>query len=82
MKMQVLMNLLEKKNDEVIYNFGNEPAVMDGIIYINIKDIDKSRVEKMPSDDSVYMNYANKAMAKAMRLILKGEIPEKIEYCS
>lgn len=80
--MQVLMNLLEKKNDEVIYNFGNEPAVMDGIIYINIKDIDKSRVEKMPSDDSVYMNYANKAMAKAMRLILKGEIPEKIEYCS
>lgn len=80
--MLVLMSLLEKKNDKVIYNFGSKQNVLDGVIHIDLKDIEQSRVEKMPSDNSVYPGYANKAMGKLTRLILKGEIPEKTEYCS
>lgn len=80
--MQILMNLLEKKENDVIYSFGSDPSRMDGVFSINLKDMNQSKIEKMPSDNSLYLSYVNKAMAKVMRLILKGEIPKEIEYCS
>lgn len=80
--MQILINLLEKKENVLIYSFGSEPSGMDGIFSINLQDINQSKIEKMPLDNSLYLSYVNKAMAKVMRLLLKGEVPEQIEYCS
>lgn len=78
--MIVLMNLSKKNNDEAIYQFGCNK--IDGLIRIDLKDIDNSQIVNMPSDELVYDNYANKALAKLAKLALNNEFPNKTQYVS
>lgn len=80
--MLVLMNLLKINEDEAIYNFGCNEEQMDGVIRINIKDVDKSDIEMMPSNGTVYKSYAYKALAKLIRLALDKKFPDKVQFVS
>lgn len=76
------MNLSKKNNDEVVYNFGSTESCIDGVIRIDINDINKSSIVSMPSDNSVYRNFANKAFGKLLKMALNNEFPERTEYFS
>lgn len=78
--MLISMNLLKQNNKEILYNFGSQINAMDGVIHIDLEDLNKSEIEQMPSDNSVTRNCAYKALGKLLRVVLNGEVPEKIEY--
>lgn len=79
-KMLVLINLWKKNEYEVIYNFGSNEECIDGIIRIDLKDINMSTIVKMPSDNSVYESYANRAFGKLLKMALNNNLPEKTQY--
>lgn len=76
------MSLSKMNKDVAVYNFGSEKERMDGIIRINIKDINESEIEKMPSDGTVNRGYAYKALAKLTRLAFNKEFPDKVHFVS
>lgn len=76
--MQTLVELLEKSENKITYKFGLD--ILDGIMVLDLVDINNSRVISLPSDKAVSMGCANRALAKMLRLALKGEFPQKYHY--
>ena len=74
--MQILIVLLEKNDDYVTYKFGTDK--IDGIMKINLVDIEKSELH-MPSDDTS-KSLAVRAIAKMMNLAKHGEFPKERAY--
>ena len=79
-KMEILIQLLKKITNSVIYKFGNEH--IDGIMEIDLNDINNSKIVSMPSDGNIQKGYANKAFGRMLNLATKGEYPNETSYVS
>ena len=78
--MELLIQLLEKSHNKVIYRFGHDH--LDGIMEIDLQDINNSKIISMPSDGVVEKGYANKAFGRMLNLATKGEYPKETSYVS
>lgn len=78
--MWTYIELLEKNNKKVIYQFGIEK--LDGIMEVDLEDINKSKIVCMPSDGLVNRRLANNAFGHILSLSRKGEFPEKKMYAN
>lgn len=80
--MIVLMNLLEKNNDYVIYSYGYDENNLDGKIKISLSDPSNYVVLEESKDEHIGKLGTLKATCKLIKLIKNNEIKEKTSYQS
>lgn len=78
--MIVLANLLSKSVYEYRYAFGPDAQHLDGILYLNINDMQKCGIEK--SCKGLHDNWGLRILAKIWGIVTReNRVPELVEYC-
>lgn len=78
--MWTSIELLKKSEDKVVYMFGIDE--LDGIMEIDLVNIDRSRIVCMPSNGLVDRRTANNAFGHMLNLSRRGEFPLKKTYAT
>lgn len=78
--MWTSIELLKKSEDKVVYMFGIDE--LDGIMEIDLVNIDSSRIVCMPSNGLVDRRTANNAFGHMLNLSRRGEFPAKKTYAT
>lgn len=77
--MLASVTLLRRTDSELFYTFSEVENVNDGIIIIDLKDIENSRIEEYPQYMENQLAIPG-VLGKLMRKIVNGECPEKVFY--
>lgn len=80
--MIILMKLLEKNKDFLIYSYGYDEKNLDGKIKVNLKEPYDYEVIQESTDNRVGKIGTLKAIIKIIKSIKVGEIKEILNYQS
>ena len=78
--MWTSIKLLKKSEDKVVYCFGID--ILDGIMEIDLVNIENSRIVCMPSNGLVDGRTAHNAFGHMMNSSRRGEFPAEKTYAT
>lgn len=78
--MIVLMNLLEKNNEYIIYSYGYDENNLDGRIRIYLNNFYDYEIIKESKDEHISKTSTLKAVSKLIKAAKNGNLTEKMSY--
>ncbi|VIG07094.1 Uncharacterised protein [Clostridioides difficile] len=78
--MIVLMNLLEKNNEYIIYSYGYDENNLDGRIRIYLNNFYDYEIMKESKDEHISKTSTLKAVSKLIKAAKNGNLTEKMSY--
>ena len=78
--MIVLMNLLEKNNEYVIYSYGYEENKLDGRIKIYLDDFYNYDIIKESKDEHISKSATLKAISKLIKAAKNNDLKKEMSY--